>query len=64
MLLNLEARGCPLLGISATPTLDAQRRRFTDAGWDRAQAHDMAHVYRCVCVCVCVCVGGGVGAAA
>ncbi|KAI3426176.1 hypothetical protein D9Q98_008553 [Chlorella vulgaris] len=45
MLLNLESRGCALLGIEATPTLDAQQRRFTSCGWHRADAHTMQHVY-------------------
>lgn len=33
---------------SATPTLEAQRRRFTDCGWHRAEAYTMDHVYRCL----------------
>lgn len=29
----LQMRGCPLLGIEATPTLEAKKQRFTNAGW-------------------------------
>lgn len=45
MLLNLESRGCALLGIEATPCLDSQRQRFLDSGWHRADARSMDHVY-------------------
>ncbi|EFN56319.1 hypothetical protein CHLNCDRAFT_22266 [Chlorella variabilis] len=49
MLINLESRGCALLGIEATPTLEAHQQRFTDCGWHRAEAHTMDHVYsRCI----------------
>lgn len=34
---------------AATPTLEAQRRRFTDCGWHRSEAFSMDHVYRWVC---------------
>lgn len=37
--------GCGLP--AATPSLEAHRRRFTECGWQRAEAHDMDHVYRC-----------------
>jgi hypothetical protein len=33
---------------AATPSLEAHRRRFTECGWQRAEAHDMDHVYRWV----------------
>ena len=46
MIQALEARGCPLLGLVATPTCEAHERRFLDAGWDMAEAADMAEVYR------------------
>lgn len=30
---------------AATPSLDAQRQRFLDCGWQRAEARSMDHVY-------------------
>ncbi|PRW45066.1 tRNA wybutosine-synthesizing 4 [Chlorella sorokiniana] len=45
MLLNLESRGCALLGIEATPSLDSQRQRFLECGWHRAETRSMDHVY-------------------
>eukprot|EP00850_Spirogloea_muscicola_P016954 SM000141S00898 [mRNA] locus=s141:222372:225856:+ [translate_table: standard] len=45
MLLNLESRGCPLLGIKDTPDLESKKRRFTTCGWKVAQAHDMDEIY-------------------
>eukprot|EP00898_Chlorokybus_atmophyticus_P004524 jgi/Chlat1/5072/Chrsp33S05001 len=45
MLINLEARGSPLLGIHGTPNLQAQRDRFLHTGWQRASAADMDEIY-------------------
>lgn len=45
MLRNLESRGCPLLGLHDTPTLESKERRFTDLGWQRALAMDMDAIY-------------------
>ncbi|MCO5558662.1 hypothetical protein L7F22_012248 [Adiantum nelumboides] len=45
MLKNLEKRGCPLLGLHDTPTLEAKKRRFLDLGWQRAEALDMDVIY-------------------
>lgn len=45
MLKNLESRGCPLLGLHDTPTLESKERRFTDLGWQRALALDMDAIY-------------------
>lgn len=39
---------CPLRitrPAAATPSLDAQRQRFLDCGWQRAEARSMDHVY-------------------
>ena len=41
MLLNLEARGCPLRGIRGAPDLAAQRERLTSCGWERSASLDM-----------------------
>lgn len=45
MVANVAARGCPLLGLAATPTLAAHERRFTDSGWASAAAVTMAAAY-------------------
>jgi len=45
MLRNLESRGCPLLGLHDTPTLDSKEKRFTELGWQRAVAMDMDAIY-------------------
>lgn len=45
MLKNLEKRGCPLLGLHDTPTLEAKKKRFADSGWQRSEALDMDVIY-------------------
>jgi len=42
---NLMQRGCPLLSIFDYPTLDAQRQRYLDRGWDQCNLADMKEVY-------------------
>ena len=41
----MQARGCPLIGLPATPDLAAHVKRFTDNGWERADAKDMYTIY-------------------
>ena len=43
---GLQARGCPLRGIWATPDLAAHMQRFTCNGWQRAEARDMSAIHR------------------
>ena len=45
MVKNLEARGCPLLGIHAYPDLPAQEARYTLHGWQKSKAIDMNSVF-------------------
>ena len=43
---NLEARGCPLVGIPGAPSLEAQAERFTGGGaWAHAAAADLREVW-------------------
>jgi tRNA wybutosine-synthesizing protein 4 len=46
MLLNLAARGCPLVGIAGGAEPAAHAARLRSAGWARAAAADMDEVYR------------------
>lgn len=46
MVENLARRGCRLETLLKYPTLDAQRRRYLDAGWTHVRAHTMLDVYR------------------
>ncbi len=40
-----QLRGCPLKGLAACPTLDAQRARFLACGFAAAEALDINDVY-------------------
>jgi hypothetical protein len=42
----VQARGCPLKGISVTRDLASHIRRFTDNAWQRADAKDMSTIYK------------------
>jgi len=42
---NLMRRGCPLLSIHDYPTLESQRQRYLQRGWQKASAADMNQVY-------------------
>jgi len=44
MMMNLSARGCPLLGIMST--VEAHKERFLKAGWGRAEAKTMNEIYK------------------
>ncbi|KAG8183600.1 hypothetical protein JTE90_025152 [Oedothorax gibbosus] len=46
MVENLRKRGCGLAGVGVCGGLEAQRRRFTEAGWDGARSWDMNEVYQ------------------
>mmetsp|Transcript_2624 Transcript_2624/g.6165 ORF Transcript_2624/g.6165 Transcript_2624/m.6165 type:complete len:362 (-) Transcript_2624:88-1173(-) len=41
MVQNLRERGCPLLGVHAYPTVEAQKQRFCDLGWGQASICNM-----------------------
>ncbi|CAK0843308.1 unnamed protein product, partial [Prorocentrum cordatum] len=45
MVENLAQRGCPLLSIHEYPTLQAQRERYLQRGWERCSLADMKEVY-------------------
>lgn len=45
MVENLSQRGCPLLSIHEYPTLQAQRERYLQRGWERCSLADMKEVY-------------------
>jgi len=45
MIQNLERRGCALLGLTAFPDEESQKRRFLQEGWDRAECYNMNILY-------------------
>jgi tRNA wybutosine-synthesizing protein 4 len=44
MMMNLSARGCPLLGIMSS--VEAHKERFLKAGWGRAEVKTMNEIYK------------------
>jgi len=42
---NLMQRGCPLLSIFEYPSLEAQRQRYLERGWEQCSLADMKEVY-------------------
>ena len=46
VIILLQARGCPLKGIAVTSDIAAHIRRFTDNGWQEADAKDMSTIYK------------------
>lgn len=45
MIENLKQRDCSLPGVSACTSLDTQKARFTESGWEGADGMIMTHVY-------------------
>eukprot|EP00931_Biecheleriopsis_adriatica_P055676 TRINITY_DN32970_c0_g1_i1.p1 TRINITY_DN32970_c0_g1~~TRINITY_DN32970_c0_g1_i1.p1 ORF type:complete len:366 (+),score=71.05 TRINITY_DN32970_c0_g1_i1:47-1144(+) len=45
MVQNLRERGCPLLSVFDYPSMDSQRSRYLNRGWDQCQVADMNEVY-------------------
>jgi len=45
MLTNFARRGCDLKTMTSFPTLDTQRRRYSERGWPHVRAADMLHVF-------------------
>lgn len=41
----IQQRGCPLLSIQKYPTLDSQKKRLLELGFDRSFAYDMNNAY-------------------
>lgn len=48
MIENLKSRDCFLAGVEACKSLETQRHRFLDVGWEGADAMDMLQVYKCL----------------
>eukprot|EP00929_Paragymnodinium_shiwhaense_P008190 TRINITY_DN112132_c0_g1_i1.p1 TRINITY_DN112132_c0_g1~~TRINITY_DN112132_c0_g1_i1.p1 ORF type:complete len:371 (+),score=96.65 TRINITY_DN112132_c0_g1_i1:95-1207(+) len=42
---NLHKRGCPLLSIHDFPSMESQRQRFVERGWQKVAMSDMNGVY-------------------
>ncbi|CAE7767057.1 LCMT1, partial [Symbiodinium pilosum] len=45
MVQNLAERGCPLLSVFDYPSMDAQKTRFLDRGWNCCSIADMNEIY-------------------
>lgn len=48
MIENLRQRECSLPGVAACTSLQTQKSRFTDTGWEGADGMEMTHVYKCL----------------
>lgn len=45
LIMNVEARGCPLPGIRSFPTRDSHVQLLRDSGFEQAGCHDMLDIY-------------------
>ncbi|XP_052105057.1 leucine carboxyl methyltransferase 1-like [Mytilus californianus] len=48
MIENLKQRDCFLPGASACASLQSQKIRFTDTGWEAADGMEMTNIYKCL----------------
>lgn len=48
MIENLKQRDCSLPSVSACASLQSQKSRFIDTGWESADGMEMTHVYKCL----------------
>ncbi|XP_074596250.1 leucine carboxyl methyltransferase 1 [Brevipalpus obovatus] len=46
MVENLRQRACELLDLESCRSLDTQKSRFMNSGWENVKAWDMHHIYR------------------
>lgn len=48
MIENLKCRDCVLMGVEACVSMDSQKQRFTNQGWQGAAGMDMCQIYQCL----------------